>query len=239
VQAQAKIQKFESLTFNNQGIVDAVVDKIFRIRETYLQLLSQKAVWVPEKQVLLVADLHLGKANHFRRSGIPVPNAVNNKNLETLIALINSYQPGKVVFLGDLFHSSYNEEWEALSQVIRHFASTQFQLVRGNHDIMSELQYQRCQLEVFDQLEMGPFLLTHEPLEVIPENAYNVAGHIHPGVRLKGKGRQSITLPCFHFGKQQAILPAFGAFTGFVKVSVSKGDDVFVVADQRVIKINE
>ncbi|MEQ9414885.1 MAG: ligase-associated DNA damage response endonuclease PdeM, partial [Cyclobacteriaceae bacterium] len=191
--------------------MDAIVDKIFRIRETNLQLLSQKAVWVPDEQILLVADLHLGKASHFRRSGIPVPNAVNSKNLEILIELINTHQPKKVIFLGDLFHSAYNEEWEALGQVVRHFASTQFQLVRGNHDVMSELQYKRCQLEVFEQLEMGPFLLTHEPLKVIPENKYNVAGHIHPGVRLKGKGRQSITLPCFFFGKAQAILPAFGA----------------------------
>ncbi|MEQ8363836.1 MAG: ligase-associated DNA damage response endonuclease PdeM [Cyclobacteriaceae bacterium] len=218
--------------------MDAIVDKIFRIRETNLQLLSQKAVWVPDEQILLVADLHLGKASHFRRSGIPVPNAVNSKNLEILIELINTHQPKKVIFLGDLFHSAYNEEWEALGQVVRHFASTQFQLVRGNHDIMSELQYKRCQLEVFEQLETGPFLLTHEPLEVIPENKYNVAGHIHPGVRLKGKGRQSITLPCFFFGKVQAILPAFGAFTGFVKVPVSKGDNVFVIVEQRIIQMD-
>lgn len=218
--------------------MDVAVDKPFRIKETDLQLLPQKAVWVPDGEILLVADLHLGKANHFRRSGIPVPNAVNSKNLEILIELINNYQPKKVIFLGDLFHSDYNEEWEALGQVVRHFASVRFQLVRGNHDIMSELQYERCQLEVFEQLEMGSFLLTHEPLEVIPENKYNMAGHIHPGVRLKGKGRQSIILPCFFFGKEQAILPAFGAFTGFVKVRVSKGDNVFVIAEKRIIKID-
>ncbi|MEP2671644.1 MAG: ligase-associated DNA damage response endonuclease PdeM [Cyclobacteriaceae bacterium] len=219
--------------------VDALVDKVINIKEANLQLLPQKAVLVPDLQVLLLTDLHLGKANHFRRSGIPVPNAVNNKNLETLIELINSHQPRKVIFLGDLFHSFYNEEWEALGQVVKHFAQIQFQLVRGNHDVMSELQYERCQLEVFEQLELGPFLLTHEPLEVIPENQYNIAGHIHPGVKLRGKGRQSIILPCFYFGKEQAILPAFGAFTGFVKVKVFKGDHVFVIAEQRIIKIDD
>ncbi|HRK53357.1 MAG TPA: ligase-associated DNA damage response endonuclease PdeM [Cyclobacteriaceae bacterium] len=218
--------------------MDNVGEKVFKIRGTNLQLLPQKAIWVPEERILVLADLHLGKANHFRRSGIPVPNAVNNKNLETLIELINKHQPERVIFLGDLFHSSYNEEWEAFGQVVRHFAATQFHLVRGNHDIMSELQYKRCQLKVFEQLEMGPFLLTHEPLEVIPEKKYNLAAHIHPGVRLKGKGKQFMTLPCFFFGKEQAILPAFGAFTGFVRVCVSKGDNVFVIADQRVIKMD-
>lgn len=219
--------------------VDAVADKVLKIKGTNLLLLPQKALLVPDQQILLLADLHLGKANHFRRSGIPVPNAVNNKNLETLIELINSHQPRKVIFLGDLFHSFYNEEWEALGQVVKHFSQIQFKLVRGNHDVMSELQYERCQLEVFEQLELGPFLLTHEPLEEIPENQYNIAGHIHPGVKLRGKGRQSLILPCFYFGKEQAILPAFGAFTGFVKVKVFKGDHVFVIAEQRIIKIDD
>lgn len=219
--------------------MDVVADNVFRIKGVNLQLLPQKAVLLPEDQILLIADLHLGKANHFRRSGIPVPNAVNSKNLETLIDLINRHKPEKVIFLGDLFHSSYNEEWEALGQVVRHFASIQFQLVRGNHDIMSELQYKRCQLQLFEQIKMGPFLLTHEPLKVIPEDQYNLAGHIHPGVRLMGKGKQSMTLPCFFFGQEQAILPAFGAFTGFVSVRVSRKDNVFVIADQRIIKIND
>lgn len=218
--------------------MDVVEDSVFKLKETNLQLLPQKAVLIPDDQILLIADFHLGKANHFRRSGIPVPDAVNSKNLETLIELLNGHSPERVIFLGDLFHSSYNEEWEALAQVVKHFTSTQFQLVRGNHDIMSELQYKRCQLEVFEQIEMGPFLLTHEPLKIIPPNHYNLAGHIHPGVSLRGRGRQSMTLPCFFFGKEQAILPAFGAFTGFVRVRVSKGDDVFVIADHQIIKMD-
>lgn len=219
--------------------MDEVGYKVLHIRERKLLLLSQKAVLIPDERVLLVTDLHLGKANHFRRSGIPVPNAINSKNLETLVQLVNSHKPERVIFLGDLFHSTYNEEWEALGQVVRHFADVQFQLVRGNHDVMSELQYKRCRLEVFEMLQLGPFLFTHEPMDTIPENQYNISGHIHPGVKLRGKGRQSIVLPCFYFGKNQAILPAFGAFTGFVKVRVKKGDQVFIIAEQQIIKIDD
>lgn len=218
--------------------MDVVADKAFRIKETNLLLLPQKAILMKDERTLLIADLHLGKVNHFRRSGIPVPEAVNNKNLEVLIDMINRLQPQRVIFLGDLFHSHYNEEWEALGQVVRHFQECKFQLVRGNHDIMSSLQYERYQLEVFEQLDVGPFLLTHEPLESIKRGVYNMAGHIHPGVRLLGKGRQSMTLPCFYFGKHQAILPAFGLFTGYVSIPVSKEDDVFIIANHRVIKMD-
>lgn len=218
--------------------MNEVADKTFRLQETSLLLLPQKAVFVEDKSILLIADLHLGKVNHFRRAGIAVPEVVNNKNLEILIDLINKLKPIMVIFLGDLFHSHYNEEWEALAQVVKNFSGVQFKLIRGNHDIMSELQYKRCRLDVYDELIVGPFLLTHEPLPSVPKGTYNIAGHLHPGVRLHGKGRQSMTLPCFFFGSDQAILPAFGSFTGFVSVRVTKSDNVFIIADQRVIKVD-
>lgn len=210
-----------------------------RIRETNLTLLPQKAVFFEDYRILVIADLHLGKVNHFRRSGIAVPTSINTKNLESLIELIQQLNPLKVVFLGDLFHSHYNDEWEAFGQVVRHFKTCKFELVRGNHDIMSALQYKRCQLHVREQLEMGSFLLTHEPMGEIPLGRYNMYGHIHPGVRLLGKGRQSITLPCFYFGQHEAIMPAFGSFTGYVRIPVKKKDKVFVIADQKVIEMDK
>ena len=219
-------------------MLDLREDRKFIIKETELLLLPEKAVFFPDHRILLIADLHLGKVNHFRRSGIPVPIGVNTKNLELLIQLINRLKPKRIVFLGDLFHSYYNEEWEALSHVVRHFIECKFELVRGNHDIMSALQYERCLLDVYEQIEVDSFLLTHEVLDYIPNNKYNIYGHVHPGVRLLGKGRQSITLPCFFFGKTQAIMPAFGSFTGFVRVPVTKEDTVFIITDQKVIEMD-
>ncbi|HNU41619.1 MAG TPA: phosphoesterase, partial [Cyclobacteriaceae bacterium] len=68
-----------------------------------------------------------------------------------------------------------------------------------------------------------------------PEGVYNLSGHIHPAVRLKGTGRQSVMLPCFYFGKQQGILPAFGSFTGMARIVPKKEDRIFVIAENKVI----
>ena len=38
-----------------------------------LDLLPQKAIYYPQHKTLLAADLHLGKAGHFRNAGIAVP----------------------------------------------------------------------------------------------------------------------------------------------------------------------
>ena len=200
-----------------------------------LHLLAHKAIWLPQHKTMLVSDLHFGKINHFRKSGIPVPQKANEKNTESLIDILNLYRPEKTVFLGDLFHSHYNEEWEVTGQIIRHFSSCRFELVRGNHDIMSKLQYERHKIEVHESsLSIGNLLLTHEPMEQIPEGAYNLAGHLHPGIRLVGKARQSITLPCFFFGQRQGILPAFGTFTGLARVTPRKEDRIFVIVENTV-----
>jgi uncharacterized protein len=204
-----------------------------------VRLLAQKAMWLPARGILLLADSHFGKINHFRRAGIAVPPAANNKNTETLIDLINQTKPDRVIFLGDLFHSHYNEEWSVLGQVLKHFVSCSFELVRGNHDIMSSIQYEKNKIKVHEGfLPVGNLLLTHEPQKKSITGSYNLAGHIHPAVRLEGSGKQALTLPCFYFGKDGGILPAFGSFTGMAIVTPEKEARIFVIADNKVRRIN-
>lgn len=205
------------------------------IRGEQLVLHPQKAVYWKSRQTLLLSDLHLGKINHFRRAGIPVPARANDHNLETLIDLIELSRPERIVCLGDLFHSHYNAEWEVFGEVVKHFSNIGFDLVLGNHDIMGQYQYTRKGIALHDSLRIADFLLTHHPLDVVPEGLYNIAGHIHPGVCLRGKGRQALTLPCFYFGTTQAYLPAFGKFTGLARIRPKLGDHIFVVAENQVI----
>lgn len=208
------------------------------IKGHQLTMLPEKALALMSNKILLLADLHFGKINHFRKSGIPVPSKANDRNSELLIDLLNRIKPERVIFLGDLFHSHYNEEWEVLGQVLHHFSASSFELVRGNHDIMSSLQYERHKMQVHEgELKIGPFVLTHEPVMTPTDNYYNLAGHIHPGVHLSGKGRQSLTLPCFYFGEHQGIMPAFGSFTGLATISPKKEDKIFVIAEGKILKI--
>jgi len=202
-----------------------------------LELLPQKAIYWKREQTLLMADLHLGKINHFRKSGIAVPAKANEKNLELIVELINSTNPARVIFLGDLFHSHYNSEWEVFGELINHFKSIAFELVIGNHDILSENQYVRKGITVYDDLRLPPFIFTHHPLEDPDDQFYNLAGHVHPGATLHGIAKQSVTLPCFYFGKQQGILPAFGMFTGLARIKPKRSDGVYVIVEDRIVKV--
>ncbi len=63
---------------------------------------------------------------------------------------------------------------------------------------------------------------TQEPL-------YYFSGHIHPGIRIRGMGKQALQFPCFYFGSSYAILPAFGKFTGTVSIDAPADANVFAI----------
>lgn len=213
--------------------------KTTSIAQQTFELHPLKAIFWQEQNTLLIADLHLGKARHFRKEGFPVPQEVGDQNYEMLIHLLLHYRPARVIFLGDLFHSAYNEEWQEVGDLVHQFSTAQFDLVQGNHDILSNHTYAKAGIRSFkNHLRIEQILLSHEPLEYIPGEVYNLAGHIHPCVHLRGPGRQRLRLPCFYFGENQGILPAFGAFTGMAEIKPVKGDQVFVLTEDAVLQLD-
>jgi DNA ligase-associated metallophosphoesterase len=212
----------------------------FNLMGVDVQPLPDRALYFPTLHALILSDLHLGKINHFRKSGIAVPVAANEVNLERLVKLLMQYKPKRVIFIGDLFHSHYNSEWESLGPIIQNFSACSFELVPGNHDIMSSLQYERHGIAIHPlQYDLTPVIsLIHEPVESGPANKYFISGHIHPAVQLSGRGRQSVTLPCFWFGKDQAILPAFGVFTGMKVIRPEPGDKVCALVNDELLDVS-
>ena len=188
--------------------------------------------------MLIIADVHLGKTTHFRKAGIPIPPQVLQADLVNLTSLLDSYSVKRVVFLGDLFHSQYNSEWAIFENWLSKFKYVSFDLVMGNHDIHAK-SFLPKQLQVHDtHLDIDPFFLTHEPeLPPIGSNKYNLSGHLHPAVGLKGVKGQSLKLPCFYFSEQQGVLPAFGRFTGTMKIKPKRTDKVFAIANEQVIPL--
>ena len=189
------------------------------------------AFWV-EQRMLLVADVHLGKTAHFRKHGFAVPHEVAHYNFQKLDNVLQSFEAEKVIFLGDLFHSYVNQEWEAFQHWVarQHVAMT---LVSGNHDIIPQEKYETLGIDVTDVLSIGAFVLTHHP--ETHEGFFNICGHVHPGVRLKGKGKQALSLPCFYHEVIRLVLPALGAFTGKFIVKPKKGESVYGIVGEKVM----
>ena len=106
-------------------------------------------------------------------------------------------------------------------------------LIRGNHDKRAGDPPLDLGIEVVPEpLLMGPFALQHEPDAHTSHHV--LAGHVHPVYRLRGKGRQSLRLPCFQIGMRLSLLPAFGAFTGGYAVEQDNDRRIFVIGDHEV-----
>lgn len=200
-----------------------------------LVLLPERAAFLPESSTLLVADAHFGKAQAFRRQGVPVPAGTTERNLATLSRLLSATGASALVFLGDLLHARHAHSpalaaafaaWRA-----RH-APVTMTLVRGNHDDRAGDPPAHWGIAVVDEpLAAGALALCHHPQPV--PGRYVLAGHLHPAVRV-GRGAHGLRLPCFHFGAEVGVLPAFGGFTGTHLVQPAEGDRVYVVADDVV-----
>ena len=219
-----------------------------------LTLLPERAIFWREKRYLLLSDAHLGKAGHFRKHGAAIPATVHDKDLAVLTDLVARWQPEALVILGDLFHSDLNNEWLAFEDWLQQHAPLSVVLVKGNHDILPDAVYQHPNLTVHPEAwTVAPFLLTHEPVinpslrkgglhflapDHTPQSLYNLAGHVHPGVRVSAGMGERVKLPCFYFSEQLGILPAFGQFTGCATVRPNVKDQVFaIINQQRVLPI--
>jgi DNA ligase-associated metallophosphoesterase len=186
---------------------------------------------------LIVADLHLGKAAHFRKSGIAISTQVHLDDLNRLNILLGHYRPSRVLFLGDLFHSSLNGEWKAFLDWRTRHSHINMTLVAGNHDILPAHSYKALEVEQ-QPLTWGPYIFSHAPMQhIAQEGLYNICGHIHPKVRLRASARQHLAVDCFYMNTDQALLPAFGIFTGGALVQKLPTAQVFAICDEEIITL--
>jgi DNA ligase-associated metallophosphoesterase len=182
-------------------------------KEESLILTNQRAIFWEGKNALILSDLHVGKAAHFRKHGIPIPDEVFKNDLDRLEGLIRYFKAEQLIVVGDLFHAEANTNMQYFVNWKRQFQSLEMTLVKGNHDRLSEFWTSKLQLKMVSRLEMKPYLLLHDPDEE-HTHSFTIAGHIHPGVLIKGKGRQKYKMPCYILYNRGLILPAFSNFTG-------------------------
>ena len=72
-----------------------------------------------------------------------------------------------------------------------------------------------------------------------PDFGYHVCGHVHPGIRLAGAGQRTCVCGAFHITDKQAVMPAYGAFTGMYTIDPAKQDRVFATTGEAVIEVCE
>lgn len=195
---------------------------------------AERALYWDRKKTLLIADIHLGKADIFRAAGISIPNDIQFSDIFRLDNLLTHLKPTALLILGDMVHGSFvsNETLCSWHMIRSRHPHTRFILTQGNHDRNSSIISSLVD-EAVPKVALDNVIMSHDQIE--GENfSLNISGHVHPLYRVRSLNK---SLPAMVLNKNTLILPAFSEFTAGMKTH-SKISDVWVFIDfKEVIKV--
>ena len=213
----------------------------YSINENDFVLSPERVMYWEQQKTLIIADLHIGKTGHFRKSGIPVPQTIYKDDLHCLFTQILFFKAEQLIIVGDLSHSRSNREMELFKKWRHDISSLSIRLVNGNHDILETAWYRETEIKRSDELQIENFLFVHDP-DMLADNKknkklYAFCGHLHPGISIKGRGRQTLQFPCFYFAPSYGVLPAFSRFTGMAKTDPAQAENVFAIVENGIVQV--
>lgn len=169
------------------------------------------ALFWPERNALLVADLHLEKASWFARLGQLLPPYDSHATLTALAAELQRTGASRLYCLGDSFHDRFGCDRlpaQARALLTQMTSAVDWTWIVGNHDPGFA---DHCGGTIAEEVEIGGIILRHEAVR--EESRAEISGHFHPKVRLNVRGRR-VSRRCFVASETKVIMPAFGALTG-------------------------
>ena len=191
---------------------------------------------------LFVADVHLDKAATFQRAGLAVPLGDESRDLDRLAALARRHDAPEIIVLGDLVHAP-PRPGGATEHVVTTWARAHPELslsvLLGNHDGDAATRLAHWPVRwLTGEQRLGPFVLRHEPTGEVAADVFELAGHLHPVLRLRDGPRDAARLPGFWQHAGGMVFPAFGSFTGGHAVQLAPGDVFHAIAGKGMVSID-
>ncbi|WP_425300356.1 ligase-associated DNA damage response endonuclease PdeM [Pukyongiella litopenaei] len=170
-------------------------------------------MWWPDRRLLCVSDLHLGKSGrHIRRGGTPLPPYDTADTLARLAGDLARTGAETVVCLGDSFddpQAASDLGDEMRDRIAGLQAGRRWIWIEGNHDPgpVGPVGSGGAHLPGWT---CGPVRFRHIAR---PDARGEISGHYHPKLRLPTRGR-TVTRAAFLVDEARMILPAYGTYTG-------------------------
>ena len=203
-----------------------------------------ETLFLPEKGILVVGDLHIGYDFMLRQSGVLIPERQINdtiERLEKIFEILKSEKKElkKIIFLGDIKHSfGFKFEEKRDFRKVLDFLEASFEkeniiFIKGNHDTIDYTFENR--MKDFHIEEGIAFIHGHKTfLEIFGKNINTIVlGHLHPSIVLEeNPGIKKEKYKCFLTGKYKNknifILPSF--------LSIIEGSRINDYSDERFYK---
>ncbi|HLC65513.1 MAG TPA: metallophosphoesterase [Candidatus Nanoarchaeia archaeon] len=170
------------------------------------------------KDVLIIADVHIGLEEALNKQGIFIPRFQFGEIIKKMEEILKGEKIKTVVIAGDLKHEFgeiSNQEWrhtlQFLDFLMKH--AKEIVLVRGNHDKILGPIASRRGIKVVESYSADDFIVLHgdKKPKSIKEKTI-IIGHEHPAVTI-GEGPRRELVKCFLVGKWKkknlVVLPSF------------------------------
>ena len=98
---------------------------------------NEPILFIDEKKILVVADLHIGIETELREHGLnPLPQT--EKMLKRLVSICKKYKPKEIILLGDIKHNIPSSTFQERKDVKNFLEQLQklstIHIIPGNHD---------------------------------------------------------------------------------------------------------
>lgn len=210
--------------------------KLIQWNNEQFLICNERVIYWQKNEALILSDLHIGKAAHFRRNGIPLPIQIHQEDINRLERLINYFEPKRVIIVRDMLHANDNIEVQDFKLFIQMQKDVDFILIKGNHDRMTNQNLLNMGLSsVALSYKLESFVFLHEPLQ--NSDLPQIVGHIHPGLSLMLPTKRFIRLPAFIITPKLIVLPAFSNFTGLDTKSKFNDAKYYACYEQGIVEI--
>jgi hypothetical protein len=171
-------------------------------------ILNESAIFIKDKKLLVIADLHIGIETELRELGLRAPSQTGSMT-KRLISLFKKYNPNEIILLGDIKHNIPSSTIQERNDVkrflekIRSYGS--IHILPGNHDgninklLTSDIILHPSRGFVNENIG---FVHGHcWPSDEIMKCDHIVIGHTHPIIMLTDRLGYKTFEPCWLKGK--------------------------------------
>ena len=200
--------------------------------------MPERALFLRGVRALVVADLHIGKSESYRRFGVPSADGIDEETLERLGRAAMRAGAKVIVVVGDLTHHADGigeAEMERFAR-FRERIMLPIRLVEGNHDRGTRSLPPEWMVDrVGARFALGGVRFEHEPPVAAAAN-WTISGHLHPMLSV-ARGARSVEAPAFVIDRSRkcVVLPAFSKFTRGVRFEPRAQCELFAIAEGAVV----
>ena len=192
-----------------------------------LWLDSRRAVFFEAFRLLVVSDLHWGYATSHRARGNLLPDWGDDAIAASLDALLNDYQPSRMLWLGDSLHTlrgRLNAE-----RFLAANAALPTTILPGNHDRRWSLVHTE------PHVLHGHYFFHHgDSAREFPPGHIEVIGHHHPAFNWSDGAGARLKIPALVVSEHRLVLPAFSPWAAGAGWRLTASEKLWLVSPKRV-----